>query len=291
MWRRLGYDYYRVRAEIPFTVRRLPAADTAPSMAGERQWVNEHEGLIGSWQDLERYPWPKRSDIDFAQAEAAIACVPAEMGVIGFSGGVLEWSSTLLGLETFAVALYDDPKLVREVVDRVGRLIYDAFEIFCQMDSIFAIWLGDDMGFKTATLLSPEHLREFILPWHKKYAELAHTKGRFFMLHSCGHVEAITADLIDDVKIDAKHSFEDTIEDVREAKRTYGRRIALLGGIDVDFLCRADENSIRRRVHETLEVCVPGGGYCLGTGNTVANYIPVDNYLAMVDEGMRYITE
>ncbi len=33
---------------------------------------------------------------------------------------------------------------------------------------------------------------------------------------------------------------------------------------------------------------MPGGGYCLGTGNSVANYIPLDNYLAMVDEGRRY---
>ena len=87
------------------------------------------------------------------------------------------------------------------------------------------------------------------------------------------------------MRIDGKHSFEDTIEDVRRVKHTYGRRIALLGGIDVDFLCRADEAAIRRRAGETLDVCMPGGGYCLGTGNSVANYIPLDNYLAMVDEG------
>ena len=30
------------------------------------------------------------------------------------------------------------------------------------------------------------------------------------------------------------------------------------------------------------------GGYCLGTGNTMANYIPIDNYLAMVDEGRKF---
>ena len=66
------------------------------------------------------------------------------------------------------------------------------------------------------------------------------------------------------------------------------RRIALIGGIDVDFLCRSGEQAIRRRVRDTLDVCMDGGGYCLGTGNSVANYIPLDNYLAMVDEGWRY---
>jgi len=62
----------------------------------------------------------------------------------------------------------------------------------------------------------------------------------------------------------------------------------LLGGIDVDFLCRADEGQIRQRVRETLDACLPGGGYCLGTGNSVANYISLNNFLAMMDEGRRY---
>jgi uroporphyrinogen decarboxylase len=73
--------------------------------------------------------------------------------------------------------------------------------------------------------------------------------------------------------------------------RKYGSRIAILGGIDVDFLCRAEEDSIRKRVQETLKVCMQDTGYCLGTGNTVANYIPFKNYLAMLDEGRSYRLE
>lgn len=34
--------------------------------------------------------------------------------------------------------------------------------------------------------------------------------------------------------------------------------------------------------------CAPGGGYALGTGNTVANYIPVKNYLAMLAAGNEF---
>jgi uroporphyrinogen decarboxylase len=49
-------------------------------------------------------------------------------------------------------------------------------------------------------------------------------------------LERIMNDLIDDVKIDAKHSFEDTIESVIDDKHQYGDRLTLLGGIDVDFL-------------------------------------------------------
>jgi uroporphyrinogen decarboxylase len=53
-------------------------------------------------------------------------------------------------------------------------------------------------------------------------------------------------------------------------------------------MCRGDEKTIRARVREILDACMPGGGYCLGTGNSVANYIPLDNYLIMLDEGRKY---
>jgi uroporphyrinogen decarboxylase len=144
------------------------------------------------------------------------------------------------------------------------------------------------MGFRGGPLISPDDLREFVLPGHKLMAELSHRAGRPYLLHSCGNLDLIMEDLITEVGIDARHSFEDTIEDVVTAKRRYGDRIAILGGIDVDFLCRSSEQDIRSRVRTTLDECLPGGGYCLGSGNSIANYIPVDNYLAMLDEGRKY---
>ncbi len=288
LWRALGYDYYRVRAEIPFQVETLAARNTAAAATGDRQWVNEHEGVIKSLADFEAYAWPAPATVDFAAAEAARDALPEGMGLIGFSGGVLEWSSNLLGLEGMMLLLYDDPGLVRAVVDRVGQIIYDAFRVFCEMESVFALWLGDDMGFKTATLLQPQHLRNYILPWHQRYAELAHRSGRLFLLHSCGHVEAVMPDLIEDVRIDAKHSFEDVIVPVEEFKRRWGTRVAVLGGVDVDLLSRGTQEEVRCRTRQILESCAPGGGYGCGSGNSITNYMPTENYLAMLETVHRF---
>ena len=288
LWHGLGYDYYRVRAEIPFQAGTLAAPDTAKSAMGERHWANEHEGVIKSPTDFEAYPWPAPADIGFSAAEAARGQLPDGMGMIGFSGGVLEWSSNLLGLEGMMLLLYDDPDLVRAVVDRVGQTIYDAFRVFCEMEQVFALWLGDDMGFKTATLLQPQHLRNYILPWHKRYAELAHRTGRLFLLHSCGHVEAIMPDLIEEVRIDAKHSFEDVIVPVEEFKQRWGAGVAVLGGVDVDLLSRGTQDDIRRRTGQILAACAPGGGYACGSGNSITNYMPTENYLAMIETIHRF---
>jgi uroporphyrinogen decarboxylase len=98
-------------------------------------------------------------------------------------------------------------------------------------------------------------------------------------------------DLIDDVGIDARHSFEDVFEPVESFAARYGDRIAVIGGVDVDLLVRGTEEQVRARTREILEACAPGGGYVLGSGNSIANYVPLESFLAMVDEGWRYRAE
>jgi uroporphyrinogen decarboxylase len=190
-----------------------------------------------------------------------------------------------MGYETLCYALFDQRDLVQAIADRTLEIDRQVLARLLEFDRVQLIWGSDDMGFRSQPLISPIDMRELVLPGHRTLAKMVHDAGRLYILHSCGNLATIMDDLIDDVQIDARHSWEDTIMDVREAKALWGDRMAILGGIDMDFLCRADESAIRQRVRDTLDVCNPGGGYCLGSGNSVANYVPLDNYLAMLDEG------
>lgn len=287
-WRLLGYDYVVLSVIIPFKRRQLFSDDLAPLSRGQRGWVDEARGAIETREDYEKYPWPTPADADFSQFEFVETILPEGMKVMGLTGGILEWTMWIMGYEPMCYALQDDPELVKLVADRVGELIVAANKTLASMDMIGACWLGDDMGFKHATMISPAHLREYVFPWQKRLAEVAHAAGKPFLLHSCGNLTEVMDDLIDYVGIDAKHSFEDVIEPVTEAKHKYGDRIALLGGIDVDLLARGTEEQVRARTQEVLEVCAPGGGYALGSGNSVANYVKVENFLAMLEEGYRF---
>ncbi len=288
LWHRLGYDAFRLRVALPLAVDRIAAEDTAELSRGRRAWQNEHTGCIRSKADIEAYRWPSVRDIDFSFAEAVAGELPDGMACLGFSSGVFEWSSWMMGLESFALALYDAPYLVREVVDRVGQLIHEVFETFVAMDHVCALWLADDLGFKTGTLIGAEHLRQYILPWHRRYAELAHRHNLPFLLHSCGQIDVIMPDLVEDVGIDARHSFEDVIEPVESIKDRWGDQVAVLGGVDMDILSRGTERDVIARTQRVLEHCAPSGGYACGSGNSVSNYVPIDNYLAMVEAVMRF---
>ena len=89
-------------------------------------------------------------------------------------------------------------------------------------------------------------------------------------------------DIINEMNYDAKHSFEDTIIPVEDAYEKWGSEIAILGGIDVDFICRSDPEQIKERSRAMLVRAEDRGGYALGTGNSVPDYVPDENYLAMI---------
>ena len=101
------------------------------------------------------------------------------------------------------------------------------------------------------------------------------------VLHSCGHFERILEDL-DEIGIDARHSYEDTILSVEDAYEKYHFRFAIFGGIDVDFVCRASPEAVYQRAKAMLARTASRGGYALGTGNSVPDYVPDENYFAMI---------
>jgi uroporphyrinogen decarboxylase len=286
-WTKLGNDAVRMRGGLQLQKARVSTEDSAQLKRAQRDWQGA-EGIITSWEDFEHYPWPTWRDADFSHIEYAAEILPDGMEILVSPYGMLEPIMWMMGFEGLALALYDAPDLVEAMVERIASIYTPIADAVLDMDRVAGLFMGDDMGFKTSTMFAPKHLRKYILPYHKKLAAMTHARDKVYVLHNCGKLDLIMDDLIDDVQIDAKHSFEDVIMPVEECKIEYGDRVSLVGGIDMDFLCRSTEEEVRARVRQVLDTCMPGGGYVLGTGNSVANYVPVRNFLAMVDEGHRW---
>jgi len=289
MQRFLGYEYVPCGILGLDTGKGFTTADTTgkEQTRGQRHWINEATGPITSWEEFEKYPWPDGKSWDTSALEWLEKNLPDDMIIVGRQGHFCEYLCWLMGYETLCVALYEQRDLVDAITKRVLELEEAATTVLLQSKRVRIMWASDDMGFKTGLLISPKHMRELVLSGHKRLAQLCHEAGIPYLLHACGNRATIIKDLIEDVKLDALHSWEDVIEPITEAKKNYGHRLGLIGGLDLDFICRAGEADIRKRTREVVAICQPGGGFCLGTGNSVANYIPVDNYLTMLDEGRR----
>lgn len=271
-----GYDYVTCHGtNITFDAGLIEKKQTISLNAGCA--IRNREGF-------ESYRWPDPDTFDYSRLSKAKNLLPDGMKLIVYGpGGVLENAISLVGFDALCMLLVDDPALVKDVVDAVGQRLLRYYEICAKYDSVGALISNDDWGFKTGTMLSPSDLRRFVFPWHKKIVEAIHAAGKPAILHSCGKLDEVMDDIIDDMKYDAKHSFEDVIMPVEKAYELWGGRIAILGGIDVDFICRSKPQQIRKRCKAMLAKTEKKGGYALGTGNSVPEYVPYNNYLAMID--------
>ena len=288
-WYHMGYDFVRVEVSLPLPADTVVIHDTAKgNEARNRAWQKEDTGPIQSWEDFEHYPWPSITDDNFYIHRYICSHLPEGFGFITcHAGGVYEHVSRLMGYEKLCLQLYDQPDLVRAVADKLGGLIEEYYRRLLELDNLSAVFQGEDFGYNTQTLLPPEVIRQYFLPWHAKFARQVHKRGIPYYLHSCGCVDVLMDDLIDVVGIDGKHSFQDNILPAGEAKKRWGNRICILGGVDVHKLTILPEEQLRVYVRSVIEQCAPGGRFAIGAGNSIPSYIPMANYLTLLDESLR----
>ena len=283
-WLDMGYDC--IPMERPF---KLPPMGPMGEGKAESHG-SEAFAIIKNRRDFEDFPWPDESEpIDFFGFEKTAKIMPDGVKIVaGVAMGPYEWASRLMGTVGMSYLLSDDPELVGMVFDKIGRLIVSANKVLAGMDGIGAQRQGDDLGFNTATFLPPDLLRKYVFPVYKKIADIAHAAGRPFILHSCGNLGLVYEDIIA-CGIDAKHSYEDNIIPVGDFKKLYGDRITPLGGLDVDFICRSSKEEIRRYTIDHIEKCYYDGYWALGTGNSLTDYMPVENYITVLETGVEVI--
>ncbi len=280
-WLSMGFDGVPIEVLLNCP---LPEKDVRRGAGSEERIV------ISGWDDFERYDWPDESaPIDYRPYELAARHLPDGAKLVaGVGMGPYEWASTMMGVEGMAFALADEPDLVAAVFEKLGRLIVAANRHLAQMDAVGATRQGDDLGFRTSTFLSPDQLRKLVFPIYRRMTDIAHEAGKPFVLHSCGCLDAVYDDLIDFCGIDAKHSFEEIILPVDRFKAKYGQRVTPLGGLDVDLICRGSEEQIRAYTRDKIARCFADGHWALGTGNSLTDYMPIEHYRYVLEEGLRW---
>lgn len=250
-------------------------------------------GMLGPIQtrdDFNKYPFEEIPGIFWGtytpHLEAIRKVLPPGMKAFGGCGyGIFESAEDLVGYESLAVMQYMDPELFADLFIKIGDLYEELWTEMCKRyGDIFVFFrMGDDLGFKTSTLLEPDTIRQHILPQYKRVIDVVHRSGKKFLLHSCGKIFEVMEDIIL-TGIDAKHSNEDEIAPFEEWITKYNDRIGLFGGIDVNTICLKPYDEVYREVLEKgLKYRSMARGFGLGSGNSIAEYVPVDGFMAMVD--------
>ena len=254
--------------------------------------TDEHEapieGPIKSLDDLKHYtpPDPEAPHrlgglpeyVERFRGEKAIAwCQRAEF----------MWAAELCRLDDFLVFMIHQPELAHEVLEMVNE-----FAIALARRAIRAgaevVMLGDDIGYRTGPMVSPQMYDEFIRPRLERVVRVIHEEGALAVKHSDGNLWPIL-DMIVSTGVDGINPLEPVAGmDIGEVKRKYGDRVCLIGNIDCgELLSWQSEDDVRRVVRETIRQAAPGGGYIMSSSNTIHSSVNPENYRAMIEETHR----
>jgi len=269
---RAGYDYSYIDGPFDFARTEIPHGRSISMNASV---------LIYDRASFEAYPWPDPDKAYYSKWEKILDEMPPKMKLVSkCPHGVLESVMNIVGYENLCLMAYDDPGLLEDIFARIGKTLVRHQEIVSAFPSVGACMCNDDWGHHTQTVFSPEMMGKYIFPWHQKMIDAIHKNGKPALLHSCGNLTQIM-DTIVTMGYDMKHSFEDSICPVEEMYDQWSDKISIVGGIDVDFICTKSLDEITERSRKMLRKAAARGGYALGTGNSVADYISDERYLAM----------
>jgi uroporphyrinogen decarboxylase len=283
-----GYDYVicRPRPEIDFTGGRKPQEGVrlgSDANGTEREWAPEGVGIITTWKDFENHRWPKPEEINYQDFEEANKYLPEGMKIVARRGHVFTEVWELMGFETFAVAVYEQPDLVEAIFEKVGSIVCKAIDEMLSLPNVGALRFNDDLAYKKTLLMNPQIYRKFFFPWLRKAVEICHKHDMPCIYHSDGNITKILDDLVE-IGIDGLNPIDPTGLDIREVRRHLGTKVALLGNICQTYpLGFGTPEEVRFDALSLLHDIAPGGAYVLGSGHSVQDYVSLPNFQAMVD--------
>lgn len=256
---------------------------------GGRGLCGQGEVLIDSMDALHAYPWDKKLQ-EYIQHfseyfDAVREALPEGMKAVGGAGsGMFETMQDFVPFQELVFLQVDEPEVYEALWKQIGDLEFRIWQwVMENYADCFAVCrFGDDLGFRSATLLQPADIRKYILPQYKRIVDLVHSYSKPFLLHSCGKIYEVMDDIIDHVGIDAKHSNEDAIDPFDVWVEKYGDRIGNFGGVEMNIMTLNTPEEVRTYVLDLLERIATGsGGIAIGTGNQISSYTKPENWIAM----------
>lgn len=223
--------------------------------------------------------------VDWDEASARYKRWRTEGRYIFFCDGAgYDRAQSLINSEELLVYMAEEPEFIADIVMTIARNVSAVLEMMWERGFEFdALHVWNDMGYRNASLFSPEMYRNLIQPADRIMYDTAHRLGMQTSLHSCGRVSELIPDLLD-AGIDSLNPLEIKAGmNPIEIKRTYGDRLSIWGGIDTRLLERPDLAPLEEEIKRVFAACMPGGGYLYSTDHSVPPDVSFEQYCRVLE--------
>ena len=289
------------RADPAYVGPEIPNGGTFWGTPGIGDMAGFSEGRAGhpltdatTVADVGRHPWPSPDDFDYDVARQGLLAVTDGQSPL-LSTGLIQVFLRLLdlfGMETAMVNMYVNPAVIEAAVAHIEEFALEYLRRLLDAAGHLAdvVRFGDDFATQRGLMISPEHFRRFLKPTYARVFQLIKSDGLYVWCHACGTFPQVLPDLID-IGADVWETVQAHLpgNEPERLKREYGSDLAFFGGIATqNTLPFGTPDDVRAEVRDRIRVLGRGGGYICGPDHNVRPDIPMENFLAMIDEVHRF---
>ena len=301
----LGLDFAGVNARYAGSPLHEAPPDRNVDIWGVRtRWI-EHD--TGGYLDFCDFPlteagldeiedWPMPSPDNYDTSHILEECHRYKNYCVYVGGAglacIINRAAKLRGMEQVLIDLAtDDPAGLRlierkqEIELEVTRRVLEAGK-----GHIDFMWIGEDLGTQIGPMISLDLYRRHLRPSHQRFIDLARAYDIPVMVHTCGSSSWVYEDFIE-MGVQAVETLQpEAINMSPEYLKTrFGGRLSFHGCISTGgAVAFGTVDEVTTDVRNTLEIMMPGGGYCLAPSHMLQDNTPVENVVALYEAAHRY---
>lgn len=203
---------------------------------------------------------------------------PVSLTIPGLWWTARDWT----GFEALCLMCVEQPQLVHEMMEYWAWFIMELYDEPLKAIAVDMVMLNEDMAFKTHAMISPQMMREYMLPRYRKLYRLFKERGvRCVMMDSDGHIGQILEVFFPEC-IDGIAPVEIAANNDPEVYLRRYPKLFLMGGIDKRELTLS-KAEVRREVVRRYRVARETVRYIPTVDHGVPPDVPLRNYLYMVE--------
>jgi uroporphyrinogen decarboxylase len=248
---------------------------------------------ISAISEVENYKFPDAfAPGRFDKAKRDIDRFGREYFIIGdVEITLFEMAWHLTGLEKYMIAMLTNEPWLEPLNDRVEEWS-TGLALQLVKAGVDAIWLGEDLGSQTSTLISPDDWRTMFKPRHKRMIERLRKENPevIVIMHSDGAVAPLIDDFIE-IGVDVYNPVQPNVagSEPQDLKDKYGSRISFFGGIDQQLLLPSGDNwMIRNEIKHRMEILGKDRGYLLAPAHILQADVTPATIEVMINAAREY---
>lgn len=238
------------------------------------------------WEKVKHFFTFDEARVNDRDIESALALQKQGHVVRAEIPGAWDIVRELMGEEQACVGYYCQPELMHDIMNTICDTSVKVLERVTEKIRIDQLFVHEDMAGKGGPLIGPKQVTEFVAPYYQACWDVVSSRGtRLFNQDSDGDMMPVI-DAFLACGVNVMHPFEPAAGmDIVEVRKKYGRKVAMIGGIDKHVLRKTKEDIRQELEYKMQPMMQASGGMIFGLDHRIPNGTPLENYRYYVKLG------